>query len=157
MNFFLFVGACLGHAALLVFLLSRWYALPLPRLMLSGFRAFVALATVIGPVWLWILFGFDVMQAWHSGPVLAIYLSTCWIIGLGIVPSLTIIRLLRKRPQALVSNHTRTLDVAKHLGYNPIGRGKYRHLALLPWNEAFQVPFPDPASPLPRPPPTLTP
>ena len=141
MNFFLFVGACLGHAALLVFLLSRWYALPLPRLMLSGFRAFVALATVGGPLWFWILFGFDVMQAWHSGPVLAIYLSTCWIIGLGIVPSLTIIRLLRKRPQALVSNHTRTLDVAKDLGYKPIGRGKYRHLARLPWNEVFQVDF----------------
>src|SRR5260370_25975631 len=153
MNFFLFVGACLGHAALLVVLLRRWYALPLPRLMLSAVRAFVALATVVGAVWLWILFGFDVMQAWHSGPVLAIYLSTCWIIGLGIVPSLTIIRLLRKRPQALVSNHTRTLDVAKHLGYKPIGRGKYRHLARLPWKEVFQVDFAERALQVPGLPP----
>jgi predicted MPP superfamily phosphohydrolase len=141
MSFLLFVGACMGHAALLVFLLSRWYALPLPRKMLSGFRAFVAVAVVGGPLWFWAVFGFDLVQAWRSGPVLAVYLLMCWIIGFMVVPGLTLYRLLRKRPQALLSNHTRTLDVAKNLGYKPIGRGKYRHLARLPWNEIFQVDF----------------
>src|ERR1700757_4654175 len=108
MNFFLFLGACLGHTALLAFLLSRWYALPLPRLMLSGARALAALATIAGPLWLWILFRFDVAQAWRSGPALGLYLSMCWIIGLGVVPGLTIIRLLKKQPRLLLSNHTRT-------------------------------------------------
>src|SRR5262249_26213729 len=115
MNFLLFVGAWLGHAALLVFLLSRLYALPLPRKMLSGFRAFVALAVVGGPLWFCTVFGFDLVQAWRSGPALAVYLSMCWIIGFMVVPGLTLYRLLRKRPQALLSNHTRTLDVAKTL------------------------------------------
>jgi len=141
MNFLLFVGACVGHTALLVFLLSRWYALPLPRKMLSGFRALVALAVVGGPLWLCIAFGLDVVHAWRSGPALAAYLSMCWIIGLAVVPGVTILRLLRKRPQALLSNHTHTLDVARELGYKPIGRGKYRHLARLPGNEVFQVDF----------------
>jgi predicted MPP superfamily phosphohydrolase len=141
MNFILFLGACVGHTAMLVFLLSRWYALPLPRKLLSGFRALVALAVVGVPLWLWAVFGMDLVQAWRSGPALAVYLSACWIIGLGVIPGLTILRLLRKKPQALLSNHTRTLDVANELGYKPIGRGKYRHLARLPWNEIFQVDF----------------
>src|SRR5436853_5814034 len=119
MNSLLFVGACLGHTALMASLLSRWYALPLPRLMLSGARALVALTTIGGPLWLWMLFGFDVVQAWRSGPALALYLSICWIIGLGIVPGLTILRLLQKRPLSLLSNHTRTLDVAQKLKYKP--------------------------------------
>ena len=87
------------------------------------------------------IFGFNVNLAWRSEPVLAIYLTICWIIGLAFVPGLTVIRLLRRRPQALLSNHTRMLDVALELGYKPIGRGKYRHLARLPWNEVFQVDF----------------
>jgi uncharacterized protein len=153
MNFLLFIGACVGHVALLIFLLSRWYALPLPRMMLRGFRALVAVAIAVGPPWLLTVFGLDVVHAWRSGPVMAIYLSTCWIIGLGIVPSLTIYRLLRKRPQALLGNHTRTLDVAHELGYKPIGRGKYRHLARLPWNEIFQVDFAERALQIPDLPP----
>jgi uncharacterized protein len=141
MNFFLFLGACLGHTALLAFLLSRWYALPLPRLMLSGARALAALATIAGPLWLWILFRFDVAQAWRSGPLLTVYLSMCWIIGLGVVPGLTIIRLLKKQSHLLLGNHTRTLDVARELKYKPIGSGKYRQLTRLPWNQVFQVDF----------------
>src|SRR5713101_3084625 len=116
MNFLLFVGACVGHVALLVFLLSRWYALPLPRMMLRGFRALVAVAIAGGPLWLLAVYGLDVVHAWRSGPALAVYLSMCWIIGLGIVPGQTIIRLLRRRPQALLNNHTRTLNVAHELG-----------------------------------------
>jgi predicted MPP superfamily phosphohydrolase len=141
MNLFLFFSAWLGHIGLLVFFLNRAYALPLPRSLLSGFRALVAFAVVGGPACFWISFGFDVNLAWRSHPILAIYLTISWIIGLGFVPGLTIIRLLRKRPQALLSNHTRMLDVASDLGYKPIGRGKYRHLANLPWNEVFQVDF----------------
>src|SRR6516225_146651 len=108
MSFLLFISAWVGHAALLIFLLSRWYALPLPKILLRGFRAFVALAILGGAVWLWTIFGFDGIQAWRSGPALAVHLSICWIIGLGMVPLLTVFRLLRRQPQPLLSNHTRT-------------------------------------------------
>ncbi len=141
MNFFLFCGACMGHAALWIFLLNRWYALPLPRITLSGFRALVALCLLGCPIWLWSVFGFDVSRAWHSGSALATYLVICWIIGLALVPGLTLFRWMQNRPRAVLSNHTRTVDVARELGYKPIGDGKYRHLARLPMNEVFQVDF----------------
>src|SRR5438552_10058738 len=66
MNFILFCGAWLGHMALLVFVLNRWYALPLPRLMLSGFRALVALLILAFPIWLWMAIGFNTNLAWQS-------------------------------------------------------------------------------------------
>ena len=141
MNFILFCGAWLGHMALLVFILNRWYALPLPRLMLSGFRALVALSILAFPIWLWAAFGFHMTLARQSSWPAAIYLTICWIIGLGLVPGMTMIRLLRKRPHALVSNHTRIVNIARDLGYKPVGRGKYRHVARLPGNEVFQVDF----------------
>lgn len=141
MNFFLFCGAWVGHTALLVSLLNRWYALPLPRITLSGFRALVALAIVGGPIWMWTYFGFDVIRAWRSEPALTAYLTICWTIGLVFVPGLTLLSQLRRQPQALLSNHTRTLDVARELGYKPAGLGKYRHLTRLPWNQVFQVNF----------------
>jgi predicted MPP superfamily phosphohydrolase len=90
---------------------------------------------------LWSVFGFDVSKAWQSGSALAICLMICLIIGLGIVPGLTLFRLMKKRPRAVLSNHTRTIDVAKDLGYKPIGYGKYRQLARLPMNEVFKVDF----------------
>jgi predicted MPP superfamily phosphohydrolase len=161
MSFLLFVSACVGHTAFLVFLLSRWYALPLPRIMLRGFRAFVALAIVGGPLWLvasgqWPVASgaranFSSLATSHWP--LATYLLVCWVIGLGIVPSLVTFRLLQKQPQALLSNHTRTLNVAEELGYKPIGRGRYRHLARLPRNEVFQVDFAERALQVPDLPP----
>jgi hypothetical protein len=141
MNFILFCGAWVGHMALLVFMLNRWYALALPRLTLSGFRAFVALSILAFPIWMWAAFGFHMSLAWQSNWPAAIYLTVCWITGLGLVPGLTLSRWLKKRPRVLLSNHTRTIDVARDLGYKPIGRGKYRHVARLPGNEVFQVDF----------------
>jgi predicted MPP superfamily phosphohydrolase len=141
MNFFFYCGVCLGHTALLVFLLNRWYALPLPRLMLSGFRATVGASVLAGPIWLWSRFGFDIGQAWDFGPALDIYLKICLVIGFGLLPGLTIWRLVRRRPALVLSNHTRTVDVAQELDHKPIGRSKYRHLARLPGNEIFRVDF----------------
>jgi predicted MPP superfamily phosphohydrolase len=109
--------------------------------MLSGFRAAVALGILGSPILLGYGFGFDMSRAWNFVPPLTIYLAICWIIGFGIVPGLTILRLLKKRPLALLSNHTRTIDFARQLGYKPIGDGKYRHLARLPANEVFRVDF----------------
>jgi predicted MPP superfamily phosphohydrolase len=141
MNFILFCGAWVGHMAVLVFMLNRWYALPLPRLMLSGFRAFVALLIVAFPIWSWTAFDLDMRLAWQSSWSGAVYLTICWIFGLGLVPGLTMVRLLKKRPQVILSNHTRTANIARELGYKPIGRGKYRHVARLPLNEVFEVDF----------------
>src|SRR5262249_51984958 len=67
------------------------------------------------------------------------YTLGCAAVGIGVVPSITLVRSLRRRPTVLLSNHTQTLNVAERLGYKPIGRGKHRRLACLPFNEVFQV------------------
>jgi predicted MPP superfamily phosphohydrolase len=59
------------------------------------------------------------------------------VVGVGVVPAVTLWRRLRPRPGALLSNHSHTVDVAAQLGYKPVGRGKYRLLARLPGNEVF--------------------
>src|SRR5437764_508652 len=58
--------------------------------------------------------------------------------------------LLRPRPPALVSNHTETVDVARELGFKPVGQGKHRRLAALPFNQVFQVDFVERTLCLPR-------
>src|SRR5262249_46144683 len=69
------------------------------------------------------------------------YVGICALIGAIVVPLVTLARNLRKEPAVLTSNHTQTVDIAAHLGFKPVGRGKYRWLAHLPGNEAFQVDF----------------
>lgn len=145
----LFVGACVGHAAVLVFCLNWVYALPLPRRFQKAMRLLDGVAVLAGPMLLWLLWGWSLTAALAQTPtldwrtLLAAYVSLCELVGLGIVPAITLRRGLRRRPAVLLSNHTTMVDVAERLGYKPIGRGKHRHLARLPGNEVFQVDFPE--------------
>jgi predicted MPP superfamily phosphohydrolase len=145
------LGLGIGHTALLVFSVNWWYSFPLPSRFLSCLRLAHVALILLG----WIAF----TQAYFYADSLSYFFSpfafgsgfgqvagrayalVCGLIGLGYVPLLTIRRLLRGQPAALLSNHTSTVDVASRLGYKPIGRGKYRILAHLPGNEVFRVDF----------------
>jgi predicted MPP superfamily phosphohydrolase len=143
----LFLGACAGHTALLVFALNWLYGQALPHRLLHLLRPLHALLVLAGPVLFWLVYGVDLIQAlapppeWGWRAVLWPYLVVCWVLGCGVVPAITVGRLLRRRPASLLSNHTQTVNVAAELGYAPVGRGKYRHLARLPGNEVFRVDF----------------
>jgi predicted MPP superfamily phosphohydrolase len=141
-----FLGVCIGHTALWCTCVGWWYSFPLPR------RFLISLKLAHGGL---ILLGLALFtQAYFapasleevlsSRPLVATaaetYALVCGLIGLVFLPIVTIRRLYR-RPAALLSNHTTTIDVASRLGYKPIGRGKYRILAHLPRNEVFQVDF----------------
>lgn len=139
-----FLGACAGHAVLVVMHMNCLYGRPLPRRLLRYLRRFCELLCFSGPV----LFLYAVGW-WHVAPadwppavhLLYTYGLCCLVLGLGLLPALTLVRWLRDKPRALLSNHTDIVDVAKELGYRPIGRGKYRHLARLPYNQVFEVDF----------------
>jgi predicted MPP superfamily phosphohydrolase len=143
----LLLGACAGHTALLVFALNWLYGQALPHRLLHLLRPVHGLLVLAGPVLFWLVYGVDLTQAlappaegsWQA--VLWPYLVVCWVLGCGVVPAITVGRLLRRRPASLLSNHTQTVNVAAELGYAPVGRGKYRHLARLPGNEVFRVDF----------------
>jgi uncharacterized protein len=142
----LLLGLCVGHMCLLVFGLNWLYAQPLPHRPLKAMRYVDWLLAAVGPfVFLW-AFGFDLPESlWHSGgwfhEALAAYALVCLPVGLLLFPAVTVRRLLRRPPAALLSNHTKTVDVAAALGHRPVGRSKYRALAHLPGNEIFRVDF----------------
>ena len=152
----LFVGACAGHAALLLAGLNWLYAQPLPHRLLSYTRKGDALLILAGPLLFAFLFG---VQHWLSldperSPALGVaftaYLVLCCGIGYGVVPVVTLRRLLRREPAAVLEHRGEVVDVAAALGYKPAGDGKYRLAARLPFNQVFQVEFVERTLRLPR-------
>jgi predicted MPP superfamily phosphohydrolase len=138
-----FVGACLGHTALLVYFINRFYSLPLPRKVLSNTRRLDGYTAIAG----YALFGWafvlgrldDFYPPWNG--VIESYAFLCCLFGYGVLPLLLLKRFLTRQSSALLSNHGRIIDMANELGYRPAGDGKHRRLALLPGNQVFQVEF----------------
>jgi predicted MPP superfamily phosphohydrolase len=140
----LFLGAGVGHAAIIIRHMNWWYGLPLPRKLVHGAHVVLVLLCLAGLALLHRVFGWDFSRVldhadqtgWHA--LLASYVCVCWLVGFGVLPVLTCRRLWR-RPALLISNHSRVVDIADRLGSPPLGRGKHRRLARLPGNQVFQV------------------
>jgi len=143
----LWLGACVGHTALMVFLLNWLHSYPLPQPLLRAFRKLDALLVLGAPVFFWFALGLHqdlrVEPSWTgtANALVGLYVVLCWILGFIVAPLATLRLRLRRRAPALLSNHTATVDVAAELGYKPIGNGKLRHLTRLPGNEVFTVDF----------------
>lgn len=141
----LFLAACVGNTAIMAFSLNWLYGHALPRPALKALRQLHGLAVLTFPVGLGWLCGLR-PESLFVGPTPGVgralitgYVGVAWLVGLGIVPAVTALRLLRPRPSALAADKVWTVDIASELGYRPVGRGKYRQLARLPGNEVFQV------------------
>jgi predicted MPP superfamily phosphohydrolase len=145
-NLFLWLGVAVGHTAVLISLVNRWYGRPLPHRFLDAVRLVHGACVPALLAGLWLTFGWDLgaavdFSAAETGRrILAGYLVLCCAVAYGVLPAITLWR-LRRRPAALVQNHTRTIDIASRLGYRPLGHGKYRFMARLPGNELFRVDF----------------
>jgi uncharacterized protein len=147
-----------GHTELVVMLVNRVDAFPIPRPKLHHFRHFEDLLIVAFPfILLWfvgirgpaVLFGgrwSDLSLGWM------IYFGCC---GLGLLAFFSsIVRWrLRRAPAVQVSNHSRTVDIAQVLGYKPLGTKGHARLARLPGNEALHLQVSDKRYALPRVPP----
>jgi predicted MPP superfamily phosphohydrolase len=142
----LWLGACVGHTALMVYWLNWIYGYHVPQPILRALRKLDALLVLAGPVFWWFALGFHrevrVELTWAgSSWLLSSYAVLCWMVGFVVAPVATLRLHLRRRARALLSNHTATVNIAAELGYKPIGYGKLRHLARLPGNEVFTVDF----------------
>jgi predicted MPP superfamily phosphohydrolase len=140
----LLLGGWVGHAALMVFLLNRLYALPLPKKVLHAIRFIIGVLILTGPIALLLVGGWRLSAFEPRTPgdlALLAYLALCGLIGFVALPALTLRRNLQPGPAVLLSNHTRDIDIAARLGYKPIGHSKYSLLAGLPGNEVFRVDF----------------
>ncbi len=145
----LFAGTCVGHTGVILYCLNWLYGCALPRGFLRQLRRVCETVILASPFLFWYFFGFDFLSAADrtAGPVrhylLAGYGTLCIVLGLIVVPAITVWRLVRRPPAVLVGNDTDLFDVEKQLGYKPVGRGKrHREIAArLPLNQLFQVEF----------------
>src|SRR6266436_4513322 len=91
-----FCGACLGHTALLVYFINRFYSLPLPRKVLSNTRrldGYTALAGYALFGWAFVLGRLgDFYPPWDD--VVAGYALACCLLGYVVLPLLLLKRLL---------------------------------------------------------------
>ncbi len=158
--FALFAAAAVGHAALMVASHNWWYGQALPRKAGDVIHAFHGLLVLVGPLLLWLLAGWDLtaLFAWNSETpwwqfALAGYVALCWFVGSIVFPAITLWRLVRPRPRALIASKSTIFDVAKHLGHKPLGESKERVFGHLPFNQIYQVEFSEHTLRLPRVPP----
>jgi predicted MPP superfamily phosphohydrolase len=150
----IWIGACVGHTAILAYSLNRWYGHALPHHLLYVIRQFHGLLVATG----WCLFSWFCRLGWPMLSNLAtpvrrefdaefwwqlsgLYVCICLVAGYLAVPAVTLIRRMRPCPAFLESTTVRNTDLAAELGYCPFGRGRYRPLAHLPGNEIFRVDF----------------
>jgi predicted MPP superfamily phosphohydrolase len=140
---FLFLGACLGHLVLMTRCHNWWYGLGLPRgtgkVIHLGHAALIfALPIALYAAWGWHLAGlFELSSAGLAQRATAAYVLVCALAGYVILPAVTLRHLLRHEP--VVERHTEVIDVARELGYRPVGADRHRWLAYLPGNELFEV------------------
>jgi predicted MPP superfamily phosphohydrolase len=142
----LWAGVLGGNTALLVFSLNWWYGNPIHHKLLDMIRYLHGLLVVTVPVGIWLnfrgelasLLTFDVNSSGWG--LVEGYIWFCWLLCFGVVPMITLRRLLHQ-PAVVTQEQTRTIDVAARLGYKPVGRGLYPYLARLPGNNIFRVDF----------------
>ncbi len=160
LSIFLWIGVAVGHTAVMIGGVNQWYGRPLPHRFLSVVRTIHAALVPALLIGLWWVYGWDLASVLERrSPVLlhaaiVAYVVACCVITYLLLPAITVYR-LRRRPAALVHNHTCTLDIAEQLGFAPVGHSRYRPLAKLPWNEVFRVDFAEKELRLPRLPPAL--
>jgi hypothetical protein len=141
----LLAGAIAGHTALIVGSHNWWYGSGFSRHVVDAIQLIHGLLLLCGAALLCLFGGLGlpavVAGAWGSPwqMLLSAYVVVCWGMGFAVLPAVTLWRCLRPRPACLQSNHTATVDIAARLGYKPVGRGKYHHVARLPRNEVFQA------------------
>ncbi len=149
------LAASVGHGFLMIVGLNVLYAWPLPHALLKYTRKVDLLVILAGPVvFAYALDLFDTQTlAWESGGVrfyLTPYVIFCTFVGLVVAPVAELCYLLRRAAPQLVEERGEVVDVAKELGYAPIGRGKDAAMCRLPLNRVFEVEFTDKTLALPQ-------
>jgi uncharacterized protein len=151
----LWLGACIGHGFLMTTGLNVLYAWPLPHGVLKVTRKIDILVILLGPVLFF--FALDLLHGrqllWEGGTwriYIAPYVAMCWVAGFCLAPIAQVLYWLRREAPQIACHRVGTVDVARDLGYKPVGRGKLRKLALLPGNQVFQVDFVEKTLALPQ-------
>jgi predicted MPP superfamily phosphohydrolase len=88
--------------------------------------------------------------SWRQlSPIWQAYLCLCGLGTVGMVYS-AVRYAWRGLPKAQISNHTHVRRVSDDLGYKPLGKGPYRLMARVPFNQIFEVEVSEKVYCLPR-------
>ena len=143
-NLSLLLMLVVGHAEVLVTLVNRAHSRRLQRETLRHLRHLHdVLMTGFPFVLVWFV-GIAGPELLHGGSWSnlslgwSIYLGLCAAGFLALVTT-SLKRNLRPTPRAQISNDSWTVDIAKRLGFRPLGNGPYRYLTQVPGNEIFRV------------------
>lgn len=143
----LFLVAWVGHAAVWTSLLSNLYGRPLPKLFLKLWRLLTGLIILLFPLLAWSIgvketeTGYDFDGEWSVWFVR--YTIVCLAVGGVLFPAITVYRLLRKKPAAVLAEKSEVIDFGATVGPAAVGDGKFRFLAKLPLNDVLKVEFTD--------------
>src|SRR6516165_7586990 len=97
-GYFLFAGACVGHAAVWVPPLNYLYSRPVSKTLLKPVRLLIGLLILAGWVGFPLAAGPDpadavrLTLAGEFGPLPRLYLGACLVVGLGVFPVITAAR-----------------------------------------------------------------
>jgi predicted MPP superfamily phosphohydrolase len=155
LNVLMFCALTVGHAALIVAIVNRVHAWPLPVRVLHRFRQGHDIVIVILPVVFACLAGFRGPRlffggGWHELPfLLLVYLAVCGAVAAAL-PGVAVYRRLVKSADLQVGGSSTTIDLARELGFRPVGRGPYRLFTHIPGNEFLKLEVSDKEYRLPR-------
>lgn len=140
-----------GHMALWTTLINRLHSLPLPRPLLkcsqAAFLVVFPAGVILIPMTFLLLGGNGESGVAEVGtlgsrlsryPLFAAYALICCTVAL-VTFGVWIVRRLRPLPKALLSNHTRQVDVAERLGRRPVSGWRTELLARVPGNQVFRL------------------
>ena len=137
-------GILTGHVAITVTTLNVTYGQGwIARKVLRSVRLLHDMVLFLGtPLLAWVCFRagcFTQFDTTQLPPAALIYFAFAALVGWIVVPMVLLRRWTRRLPEAQLSNHGHTIDVADRLGHRPIGSGPKRLMAYWPGNEQFQL------------------
>lgn len=141
----LFAGfGVVGHLAVCAMTYNRLHALPLSKKIRDAFEKLLLLwaAAILLLVAWFAMAGRSLVTPpeWtFAQPSLTIYLAICSAAFIAVAVVWGWRKCTFRVPAMLVSNHTRTYDVAQQLGYRPVGKILHRMAAAIPGNQLFEL------------------
>ena len=141
MSSVLLVLIWLGNACLWMRLLNLLYSRPLHRRFLKSVRLLSGIAIFVAFPYLLVRLYPHYLTFSPDTVVADVWFSLCLFASVAVVPWVTLARHLRPGPLQVLSETTTTVDIAARLGRKPLGSGKYRRMAALPWNNIFTIDF----------------
>jgi predicted MPP superfamily phosphohydrolase len=136
-----FLPVWVGHACIWTHALNDVYGRPYSKVILRPWRMFTGIIILAFPL-LPVIASY--LPEWGLAdlvPLPLAYFGACLILGAIVFPAITLYRLLRRPPSAVVSVKTETIDFGIDTTAEMRGSGKWAWAGRIPFNDIYRVDF----------------